>query len=184
MIFRRSLLCLAISAALPFSVHATGNTPAQSSAPDSEEMVEFNDQFLLNMGSAVDVSRYAQGNPILPGTYRAKISLNGENKSTQNIEFKDNGTPRATPCITALLLKQAGVDSSVLGNTISDDDTTCIDIKKYYPHSSVNFDTSKLTTELTMPQLYVLKRPAGYVDPSLWDAGIPAALLSYNLNAA
>ena len=72
MIFRRSLLCLAISAALPFSVHATGNTPAQSSAPDSEEMVEFNDQFLLNMGSAVDVSRYAQGNPILPGTYRAK----------------------------------------------------------------------------------------------------------------
>ncbi|MDM3005075.1 outer membrane usher protein [Citrobacter sp. CK188] len=183
MIFRRSLLCLAISAALPFSVHATGNTPAQSSAPDSEEMVEFNDQFLLNMGSAVDVSRYAQGNPILPGTYRAKISLNGENKSTQNIEFKDNGTPRATPCITALLLKQAGVDSSVLGNTISDDDTTCIDIKKYYPHSSVNFDTSKLTLELTMPQLYVLKRPAGYVDPSLWDAGIPAALLSYNLNA-
>ena len=30
--------------------------------------------------------------------------------------------------------------------------------------------------------IYVLKRPAGYVDPSLWDNGIPAALLSYDMN--
>jgi hypothetical protein len=33
--------------------------PAPSSVPETEEVVEFNDQFLLNMGSTVDVSRYA-----------------------------------------------------------------------------------------------------------------------------
>lgn len=35
---------------------------------------------------------------------------------------------------------------------------------------------------LNFPQIYVVKRPLGYVDPSLWDNGIPAALLSYDLN--
>jgi outer membrane usher protein FimD/PapC len=99
MLFRRSLLCLAINAALPFSLQAGEKTPAPSSVPETEEVVEFNDQFLLNMGSTVDVSRYAQGNPVLPGTYRVKISLDGKNKTTQDVEFKDNGTPRAAPVL-------------------------------------------------------------------------------------
>ncbi|BBS35843.1 outer membrane usher protein [Enterobacter sp. LM3] len=183
MLFRRSLLCLAINAALPFSLQAGEKTPAPSSVPETEEVVEFNDQFLLNMGSTVDVSRYAQGNPVLPGTYRVKISLDGKNKTTQDVEFKDNGTPRAAPCITVELLKQAGVNTVMLGDKVAEDNTACVDIKKSYPNSSVNFDIAKLTLELTLPQLYVLKLPEGYVDPSLWDAGIPAALLSYNINA-
>jgi P pilus assembly protein, porin PapC len=184
MLFRRSLLCLAISTALlPFSLQATEETPAQPATPGTEEQIEFNDQFLLNMGSAVDVGRYAQGNPVLPGVYRVKVSLNGINKITQDVEFKDNGTARAAPCITVQLLKQAGVNTAVLGEKAADDETTCIDIKKAYPNASINFDTAKLVLELTLPQLYVLKQPPGYVDPSLWDAGIPAALLSYNLNA-
>ena len=32
------------------------------------------------------------------------------------------------------------------------------------------------------PQIYILKRPEGYVDPSLWEDGIPAALVSYDIN--
>ena len=182
MLFRRSLLCLAISATLPLSLQAAENTPIPSDAPEAEEQVEFNEQFLLNMGSAVDVSRYAQGNPVLPGIYRVKISLNGKNTITQEVEFKDNGTARAAPCITLQLLKQAGVDTTVIPEN-NTDETICVDVKKIYPSSSVNFDSSTLVLELTLPQLYVLKRPPGYVDPSLWDAGIPAALLSYNLNS-
>ena len=106
-----------------------------------------------------------------------------KNKTTQDVEFKDNGTPRAAPCITVELLKQAGVNTVMLGDKVAEDNTACVDIKKSYPNSSVNFDIAKLTLELTLPQLYVLKLPEGYVDPSLWDAGIPAALLSYNINA-
>ncbi|POP41582.1 outer membrane usher protein [Superficieibacter electus] len=178
MLFRRSLLCLAISATLPFATFA-----AENAAPATEDNIEFNDQFLLNMGSTVDVSRYAQGNPVLPGIYRVKISLNGKNKTTQDVEFKENGTPRATPCITVMMLRQAGVDTSVLSGGLADDDNvTCVDIKAAYNNATVNFDTAKLTLELTLPQLYVMKVPQGYVDPSLWDEGIPAALVSYNIN--
>ncbi|RXO39125.1 outer membrane usher protein [Salmonella enterica] len=182
MLFRRSLLCLAISAALPFSLQAAEKTTASSSVSQTEDQVEFNDQFLLNMDSNVDVSRYAQGNPVPPGVYRVKVSLNGKNTVTQEVEFKDNGTARATPCITAQLLRQAGVDITSLQDD-DIDEMACVDIKEHYPSTSVNFDSSNLVLELTLPQIYVLKRPAGYVDPSLWDAGIPAAILSYNINS-
>lgn len=38
--------------------------------------------------------------------------------------------------------------------------------------------------DLNFPQIYILKRPAGYVDPSLWEDGVPAAIVSYDMNAA
>ena len=128
MFFRRSLLCLAISATFPLSTQAAENTSTQSTKPEAEEQVEFNEQFLLNMGSTVDVNRYAQGNPVPPGIYRVKISLNGINTVTQEVEFKDNGTSRATPCITAQLLKQAGIDIKAVPDD-SMGESTCVDVK-------------------------------------------------------
>ncbi|EBG2392497.1 outer membrane usher protein [Salmonella enterica subsp. enterica] len=181
MLFKRSLLCLAISATLPFYACAE-NTTKTEYLPDNEEEIEFNDQFLLNGSSNIDINRFARGNPVLPGTYRTKINLNGKLKSTVEVTFKDNGTPRATPCITKLLLAQSGVDTSSLAEE-SEDDASCIDIKKAFPGATVNYDSGKQALDLNFPQIYILKRPAGYVDPSLWENGIPAALLSYDMNA-
>ncbi|MCV2533043.1 outer membrane usher protein [Enterobacter wuhouensis] len=183
MIFRRSLLCLAISAALPFCVYAENSTSVDD-LPDNEETIEFNEQFLLSGSTNIDINRFANGNPVMPGVYRTKINLNGKLKSTVEVTFKDNGTPRAAPCVTKLLLAQSGVDTSTLDSELDDDDnTTCIDIKKSFPHASVSYDSGKQALDLNFPQIYVLKRPTGYVDPSLWDNGIPAALISYDTNA-
>ncbi|MCX8290012.1 outer membrane usher protein [Enterobacter pseudoroggenkampii] len=180
--FRRSLLCLAVSTALPLCAYAA-DTPPVENMPESDDAVEFNDQFLLNGGGNIDVSRFAHGNPVLPGTYRVKVNLNGSLKSTVEMTFKENGTPRATACITRLVLAQAGVDTQMLEDIPDDDNTTCVDIKKFYPGASAVFDSGKQAIDLQFPQIYVLKRPTGYVDPSLWDNGVPAALLSYDMNA-
>lgn len=183
MIFRRSFLCLAVSAALPFYAFAEKNTSTENSSVD-EETIEFNEQFLLSGGTNIDISRFANGNPVMPGVYRTKINLNGKLKSTVEVTFKDNGTPRAAPCVTKLLLAQSGVDTSTLSGDLDvDDNTTCIDIKTSFPQASVHYDSGKQVLDLNFPQIYVLKRPAGYVDPSLWENGIPAALLSYDMNA-
>lgn len=183
MLFQRSLLCLAVGAALPFSVYAADKTTTEA-LPETEDTVEFNDQFLLNNGTNIDVSRFARGNPVAAGTYRVKVNLNNILKLTTEITFKENGTPRASACLTPLLLAQAGIDMDVISSEFeSDDNTACVDLKKYYPGASANFDTGKQTMDLNFPQAYVLKRPAGYVDPSLWDNGVPAALLSYDINA-
>lgn len=182
MVFRRSLLCLAIGTALSVPVYADNQAVADK-APENEEAVEFNDQFLLTGSSNIDVSRFAHGNPVAPGTYRTKVNLNGTLKSTVEITFKDNGTPRATPCITRLLLAQSGIVTRIIGDDLDDDDNdTCVDIKKFYPEAAVNYDSAKQEMNLNFPQVYVVKRPTGYVDPSLWENGIPAALLSYDLN--
>ncbi|MFW7249000.1 outer membrane usher protein [Enterobacter sp. BNK-34] len=181
MLFKRSLLCLAISAALPFYACAE-NIASADTQPDDEEAIEFNDQFLLNGSSNIDINRFAHGNPVLPGTYRTKINLNGKLKSTVDVTFKDNGTPRATPCLTKLLLTQSGIDTKTL-DKVQEDDASCIDIKKSFPGATVSYDSGKQALDLNFPQVYVLKRPAGYVDPSLWENGIPAALLSYDMNA-
>lgn len=183
MIFRRSFLCLAVSAALPFYAFAEKNTSTENSSVD-EETIEFNEQLLLSGGTNIDISRFANGNPVMPGVYRTKINLNGKLKSTVEVTFKDNGTPRAAPCVTKLLLAQSGVDTSTLSGDLDvDDNTTCIDIKTSFPQASVHYDSGKQVLDLNFPQIYVLKRPAGYVDPSLWENGIPAALLSYDMNA-
>lgn len=182
MLFQRSLLCLAICAALPLYASENENN-AVDNISESDSAVEFNDQFLIDNSGSINVDRYAYGNPVLPGTYRVKVNLNGKSKSTLEINFVDNKTPRASACLTKLILSQSGIDTSVLKNDEQDDETACVDIKGNYPGASANFDSGKQEIDLNFPQIYVLKQPAGYVDPSLWEDGVPAGLLSYDLNA-
>jgi outer membrane usher protein len=182
MLFQRSLLCLAICAALPLHASENGNKTVDT-ASELESAIEFNDQFLIDNGGGINVERYAYGNPVLPGTYRVKVNVNGNSKSTVEMTFIDNKTPRASACLTKLILNQSGIDTRMLDDDVKNDENACVDIKKFYPGASANFDSNRLEMDLNFPQIYVLKLPAGYVDPSLWDDGVAAGLLSYDLNA-
>ncbi|WP_165465126.1 outer membrane usher protein [Enterobacter cloacae] len=181
MLFQRSLLCIAICAAFPLYASENGIKNAESPS-ESESAIEFNDQFLIDNGGGINVERYAYGNPVLPGTYRVKVNLNGTPKSTVEMTFIDNKTPRASACLTKVILSQSGIDTRVLVDEYQDNEDACVDIKKYYPDASANFDSNRQEMDLHFPQIYVLKLPAGYVDPSLWDNGVPAGILSYDLN--
>ncbi|SAI27026.1 fimbrial outer membrane usher protein [Enterobacter hormaechei] len=138
MLFQRSLLCLAICAALPLHASENGKNNVDT-ASESESAIEFNDQFLIANGGSINVERYAYGNPVLPGTYRVKVNLNGNSKSTVEMTFIDNKTPRASACLTKLILSQSGIDTSKLGDDIKKDEAACVDIKKYYPGASESF---------------------------------------------
>ena len=135
MLFQRSILCLAICAAFPLHASETEKKAVDTSS-ETESAIEFNDQFLIDNGGGINVDRYAYGNPVLPGTYRVKVNLNGNSKSTVEMTFIDNKTPRASACLTKLTLPQAGVDTSILGDDVKNDETSCVDIKKYYPCDS------------------------------------------------
>jgi len=177
MTIRFSVLHLLIIATLP--LYSWAETPSAS----DNNSVEFNDQFLMNTGSKIDVSRYTHGNPVPPGTYNVTVNINGMPKTTSDVTFKDNGTPQASPCLTALQLRQWGIDVSSLANTEAEDETkSCIDITHSFTGSATTFDSAKQELDISMPQAFLLHLPRGYVDPSLWDNGIPVALLSYDLN--
>ena len=169
--FRRTLLCSAIYIVLQSSVMAT------DALPESDD-VEFNDQFLFSTGANIDVSRFSTGNPIPPGTYKTQITLNTLSGVLTDITFNDTGSPRAAPCFTSKILAQLGVKPDMLDLT-SD---TCVNLAEQFPQSSWNYDLGTQELSISMPQIYVQKNPGGYVDPSLWDDGIPAAMFSYDLN--
>lgn len=173
--FRRSLICLSISAVLPLCAFAAEN--------GTEENVQFNDQFLYNTGSTIDVSRFSQGNPVIAGTYKVKVNINGKPSVSTEVLFEENGTPRATPCITRKLLTQTGVTIEQIENPEDESAATCVPMAGTYPGSRVAYDPSTQELDLSIPQAFFIQRPAGYVDPSLWEEGIPAAMLSWDLNA-
>lgn len=181
MLYRSSFLCFATCAALQAS--------ALAAAPASEsEEVEFNDQFLFNTGSHIDVSRFSRGNPVVPGTFKIQLILNGQKKLLTKFTFNDNGTSRATPCFTPKILMQIGIKASRLeqaagSHADESSQVSCLVLNDALPGSSWSYDPATQELSLNVPQIYVERRPNGYVAPSLWEDGITAGLFSYDLNA-
>lgn len=51
------------------------------------------------------------------------------------------------------------------------------------PEAHVLFDSNEQRMDISIPQMYVLRNARGSVNPELWDSGIPALILNYNVNA-
>jgi len=64
------------------------------------------------------------------------------------------------------------------------DESECIDFISMIPSSSAAFDFEKQRLNLSFPQAVLSKSVRGYVDPTLWDEGIPAFLLDYNFTGS
>ena len=153
----------------------------------AEETVEYDSSFLMGSGAAtIDVSRYAEGNPTPPGVYSVSVFVNDKAVSNLTVPFIDVGTQSAAACLTAKNLAQLHVrqpDNSVVLVKRNDEDGDCIDMAKSFEQAHVSFDGGEQRLDVTVPQAFVLKGYDGYVDPSLWESGINAGMLSYSLNA-
>lgn len=153
------------------------------------DVVEYDSSFLMGDGAAsIDVSRYSDGNPTPVGTYTVKVFVNEKPVASQTIPFIDVGKKNAEACLTPKNLAQLHIkqpeivgEKAVLkrGDEESDD---CLNLPALIDQSSVEFDMGDQRLDITVPQAWVNKGYEGYVEPSLWESGIPAALLSYNIN--
>lgn len=153
------------------------------------DIVEYDSSFLMGDGAAsIDVSRYSDGNPTPVGTYTVKVFVNEKPVASQTIPFIDVGKKSAEACLTPKNLAQLHIkqpeivgEKAVLkrGDEESDD---CLNLPALIDQSSVEFDMGDQRLDITVPQAWVNKGYEGYVEPSLWESGIPAALLSYNIN--
>ena len=123
MSFRYALFSLLLCAAL--NAHAEEHTASSVTGGENND-IEFNDQFFFTTDGNIDVHRFSRGNPVTPGIHRVTLVVNGITKAVTDVEFTDNGTARATPCIPLKILKQMDVDISHL--KIDDNDDTCLDI--------------------------------------------------------
>lgn len=151
--------------------------------------VEFNTNF-INPGSKnhIDINRFQKGVPI-PGSYNVEVIINNIPMGQYDLNVSDGSGANAegTICLSKKTFINLEFNTEKLPPTslklINDaDDEACLPIDKILPEASIALDSGEQTLTITIAEIYLIKRPRGYVNPALWDQGITAGILNYNTN--
>ncbi|PFH04679.1 outer membrane usher protein [Collimonas sp. PA-H2] len=146
----------------------------------------FNEQFLDIGGeqSRADLSLFAFGNRVMPGSYLVDVSLNESSVGQSQVVFSDQGEGKnAQACITRAMLEGWGVKVEVFPVLMAAGDQ-CVDLAQAIPGSSVSYDGEKLRLTLSIPQAAMKRQARGAISPDKWDKGINVAMLDYQISAA
>lgn len=173
-----STLCVPIVIAL--SCSASG-----AESQDVASNVEFDASFLnLENKSDIDLSRFANGASATPGTYRVLVSLNGEPIGNEEVTFKARTDRSVYPCFTPSLLQGINFNEAKLPKGFLEPSgaEACLDLQDRLPESQLEFDSNAQQLNISIPQIYLLQHAHGSVNPALWDSGVTAGMLGYNLS--
>lgn len=147
--------------------------------------VAFDSSFLnLTVDTPVDLSRFSYSAGALPGTYKVNVYVNNQFLGSENIEFKSGLNQEVYPCLSFNLIKSIPFDHNQLPSDFfeSEQKGSCFFIQKKLTDTQVKYDSNDQVLHIDVPQLYMSHIPQGTISPSLWDNGIPALLLGYNIN--
>ncbi|MCC7005369.1 MAG: fimbrial biogenesis outer membrane usher protein [Ottowia sp.] len=180
---------------------------------DAATAVEFNASFLNTPPGqkSVDLSIFAYGNAMLPGVYLVDVYINRQFIEQSEIRFElpniaaahidapntqsnqdkqsDHNVPisrtpnNAQACLTKSMLARWGVVIETLPLILDTSQTSCIALSDIIAHSSVTFDNEQQKLEISVPQILMRKNLRGRTPPELWDTGISAAIINYQLIA-
>nr|WP_263635150.1 fimbria/pilus outer membrane usher protein [Janthinobacterium lividum] len=150
------------------------------------DQVEFNSVFLPEGSRSLDLAIYQKGNPVLPGTYRADIALNGELRNRQDIRINanDDGS-NPVVCVSRKLLELLGVNISLLSPEALTllAEGQCVELGKLIANATAVFLPEIQQVSISIPQASLRRNARGYVSPELWDSGVTSGMLGYNFNS-
>lgn len=169
------------------SVFLVGNTSAETenTSPPNAANLEFDSSFLnVDDEKTVDLSRFAQGASALPGIYKTALFVNDQPISNTDIEFKARADKSVFPCLTRDIIKNIAFNYQKLPADFLKQPAgeQCLDLQNKLPEAQVTFDSNEQRLDILIPQIYMLSIARGTVSPELWDSGVPAFLLGYNVN--
>ena len=151
------------------------------------EGLEFDSSFLmLSDKKKIDLSRFSNGSSALPGKYSAVFYLNGNFVIDTEVLIKSKNDNSPYVCITPKISSYIELNYSSLPKETEElinSHVECLDLEKTIPNSSVNFNSNSTRLDIYIPQIYMDRSARGTVEPTLWDNGINAGLLTYSLNA-
>ncbi|HEX7340582.1 MAG TPA: fimbria/pilus outer membrane usher protein [Rhodanobacteraceae bacterium] len=164
---------------------ADASADASYAPADANANIEFNTSMLAGHSSrTIDLTRFEKGVDVLPGMYNVDVYLNGQWIGRMDVRF---ATPKpgtnAQPCFTDTLVKRLQLTAQVAAGKAGAQVAACPQLDDLVAGARATFDMSALRLNITVPQALMGDQPRGYVDPSAWDAGIPAFLLNYRFNA-
>lgn len=142
----------------------------------------FNPAFLGGQGSHVDLSAFEGSGYVPPGRYMVDVYMNQNKVDSRELAFKEV-SGHLEPELTLGQLASWGVNvkgiSALQGKPL---DTVSPALSTLIPQASTRLDFSHLRLDLSVPQMSMQPNYRGMVDPALWDEGIPALMMNYNIN--
>ncbi|MBO9537920.1 fimbria/pilus outer membrane usher protein [Herbaspirillum sp.] len=173
----------------PVPATPAGAAQQPAASPATAEALDFNSDFLTPQPGTLqmDLSRYARGNPVLPGEYRVDLYLNGQPMGPRDVLVKAGDDPqRGRICMTQALLDQVGLDWAKLSPEqvqAFSDPQGCAVLEEHVENAHAVLDTGELRLDVTLAQVLLRRSPRGYVNPKLWNSGVTAGMLGYSFNA-
>lgn len=166
-----------LAALLPAAIALALAGPAQAG---STALPEFSDGFLIG-GQAIDMSRYAHGQPLPAGDYAVDVFVNDRFLQARDVHFVDAPDARtAVPCLAPDLLAMLPLKPHYLQQLLSVEG--CGDLAGVVEGATVGYDSDTLRLSITVPQAAQASAARGYVAPELRDHGITAAFVDYHAN--
>jgi outer membrane usher protein len=181
----RCLSCIGAAALL--ALHAAGAMAATPPTEAPAAPVEFNTDFMSpQTRSSIDLQRFERVTPLLPGSYRVDLHLNGTRLGPVDVTVKPGSDPdRGRICMTRKLLDQAALDWTQLEAPALrslDDPAACATLEELAADSHAALDSGEMRLDLTLAQALLRRTPRGYVNPELWDSGVTGGTLNYSAN--
>ncbi|MCS3429670.1 fimbria/pilus outer membrane usher protein [Klebsiella sp. BIGb0407] len=157
----------------------------RAAVSDSAMDMEFDSSFLnVDDNKTVDLSRFNRGSSGSPGTYKTAVYVNDQLVSNTDVVFFAREDKSVYPCLTVDILKNIAFDYDKLPANFFTPKAgeTCIDLQHKLPQAYISYDSNEQRLNIAIPQIYMQNVARGTVSPELWDKGIPALLLGYNVN--
>ena len=174
--FRLHILSVSVALAVGFA----GGMPAAQA-----EEIQFNTDVLdVNDRKNIDLSQFARGGFIMPGSYSMVVRLNKSDLPEQPVPFyaPDDDPNGSRACLSPALVEQLGLKDEMRGKLSWWHQGECLD-EASLPGMEARGDLATSALYLSIPQAYMDYVSDDWDPPARWDEGIPGVLLDYNLNA-
>lgn len=146
----------------------------------------FDPSFLTLSGEEgqVDLSAFAQEGGVAEGEYTVAVFVNHHDVGQFKLHFVKNAKQVVTPELTPAMLESWGINvANVPALKSLPTETYITDLAAYIPQASSKLDLARLRLDLSIPQVAMSPNYTRYVNPELWEDGIPALLFNYNVSA-
>lgn len=142
---------------------------------------EYNTGFLRHGSSPEVVESVNAGDSLMPGVYEFRVFVNGDFTAKFSLPFKrvagdDNNV---LPCFTLRQIRVLGFE--INDRMASDLASGCHPMESFTPNAKMTVEAGYQRLTIVAPQADLIQTPRGFVNHTLWDEGVPVALLSYDL---
>lgn len=146
----------------------------------------FDPSFLTLSGDSnqVDLSAFEKEGGVAEGNYTVSVFVNNQDTGQFDLEFGKNAIGVITPILTPKLLEVWGVNvSNIPELKLLPQETSLNNLSEYIPYATTVLDLARLRVDINIPQIAMDPEYSRETNPTLWQDGVPALLLNYNISA-